>query len=208
MTDEAIRKLEAEGQAALAELFDENRERLRRMVDMRLDPRVARRIDPSDVLQEAFLDAVKGLDQYVQGSPMSFFLWLRLVTGQRLMQIHRYHLGAQRRDSRREVPIDRPAIPSANSFCMSGMLLGRLTSPSLAACRDELRVQLQEAIDAMEPIEREILCLRHYEELSNQEVAEELGISIQAASKRYIRALEKLRGQLSAMPGFEDYLTG
>lgn len=207
MNEKAIQRLEAEGQAALAELFDQNRQRLRRMVDVRLDPRVARRVDPSDILQDAFLDAAKGLDRFVAEAPMSLFLWLRLVTGQRLMQIHRYHLGAQRRDSRREIPIDRPAMPSANSFCMSSVLLGRLTSPSLAAHRSELRTQLQKAIDAMEPVEREILCLRHYEELTNREAAEELGISIQAASKRYVRALEKLRSQLSSIPGLSDYVS-
>jgi RNA polymerase sigma-70 factor (ECF subfamily) len=184
------------GQAALAEAFMDYRERLRRMVQLRLDRRVAARVDPSDVLQDAYLDASQQLDQYVARPPMSLFLWLRFLTGQRLMAIHRQHLGAQKRDARQEVALHRPAMPEADSMSLSCGLLGQVTSPSMAAFRGELQVRLQETVDRLDPLDREILALRHYEELTNQEAAWELGITPAAASKRYIRALERLKAVL------------
>lgn len=174
----------------------EHRQRLRRMVDLRLDRRVAARVDPSDILQEAYLDASRQLEQYLANPPMSLFLWLRFLTGQRLMAIHRQHLGTQKRDPRHEVTLQRRIAPEVDSLSLSFGLLGRMTSPSMAAMRQELQVCLQEAIDRLEPLDREILALRHYEELTNQETAEELAITPAAASKRYIRALERLRTAL------------
>ena len=173
------------------------RERLRRMVQLRLDRRVAARVDPSDVLQDAFMDASQQLDQYVARPPMPLFLWLRFLTGQRLMAIHRQHLGAQKRDARQEVALNRPAMPEADSLSLSCGLLGQVTSPSMAAFRGELQVRLQETVDRLDPLDREILALRHYEELTNQEAAWELGITPAAASKRYIRALERLKAVLA-----------
>ncbi len=186
------------GQAALAEVFMSHRQRLRRMVDLRLDRRVAARIDPSDVLQETYLDAARQLEQYVAEPPMSLFLWLRFLTGQRLMAIHRQHLGVQKRDAKQEVAIERP---EADSQSLSCSLIGRLTSPSMAAMRVELQICFQVAVDGLEPLDRDILALRHYEELTNQEAADELGITPAAASKRYIRALERLRAALMTAPG-------
>ena len=190
------------GQAALAEAFMDHRDRLRRMVHLRMDRRVAGRVDPSDVLQETYLDASRQLDQYLAGPPMSLFLWLRFLTGQRLMAIHRQHLGAQKRDARQEIALHRGAMPEADSLSLSCGLLGGLTSPSMAAIRVEMQVRLQELVDSLDPLDREILALRHYEELTNQEAAEELGITPAAASKRYIRALERLRAAMGRMPGF------
>lgn len=189
------------GQSALAEAFMEHRERLRRMVQLRMDRRVSGRVDPSDVLQEAFLDASRQLDQYLVDRPMSLFLWLRFLTGQRLMAIHRQHLGVQKRDARQETSLHRPAMPEADSLSLSFGLFGAMTSPSMAAIRGEMQAQLQAVVDGLDPLDREILALRHYEELSNQETAEELGITTAAASKRYIRALERLRAALSHVPG-------
>ena len=179
----------------------ENRERLRRMVHLRLDRRVAGRVDASDVLQETFLDASRQLDQYLVDRPMSLFLWLRFLTGQRLMAIHRQHLGAQKRDARQEMSLHRASMPEADSLSLSFGLLGAITSPSMAAIREEMQAQLQAVVDSLDPLDREILALRHYEELSNQETAEELGITTAAASKRYIRALERLRAALARVPG-------
>ena len=193
-----IEQLQRGGQTALADVFMGHRERLRRMVYLRLDRRVAGRVDPSDILQEAYLDASRQLDQYVANPPMSLFLWLRFLTGQRLMAIHRQHLGAQKRDARHEVGLYRRVAPEVDSVSLSFGLLGRLTSPSMAAMRQEMQLCLQEAIDRLDPLDREILALRHYEELTNQETAEELGITPAAASKRYIRALERLRAALEA----------
>jgi RNA polymerase sigma-70 factor, ECF subfamily len=190
-------QLRQQGQAALAAAFMGHRERLRRMVQLRIDRRVAGRVDPSDVLQETFLEASRQFDQYQANPPMPVFLWLRLLAGQRLMAIHRQHLGAQKRDARQEIGLHRDAMPEADSLSLSCSLLGAVTSPSMAAMRLEMRGQLQAVIDGLEPLDREILALRHYEELTNQEAAEELGIAAAAASKRYIRALERLKMALS-----------
>jgi RNA polymerase sigma-70 factor (ECF subfamily) len=193
--------LQQGGQVALASAFMDHRGRLRRMVELRLDRRVAGRVDPSDVLQEAYMDASRQLDSYLAHRPMSLFVWLRFLTGQRLMAIHRQHLGAQKRDAKQEVSLQRPAIPQADSMSLAGRLLGQITSPSVAAMRVELQARLQQLVDSLEPLDREILALRHYEELTNQEAAEELCITPAAASKRYIRALERLKALLVQEPG-------
>jgi RNA polymerase sigma-70 factor (ECF subfamily) len=172
------------------------------MVDLRLDRRVAARVDASDVLQETYLDASRQLEQYVAQRPMPLFLWLRFLTGQRLMAIHRQHLGTQKRDAKQEVALHRTAAPEVDSQSLSCSLIGRMTSPSMAAIRVEVQVRFQDAIDGLEPLDREILALRHYEELTNQEAADELAITAAAASKRYIRALERLRSALMTAPGF------
>jgi RNA polymerase sigma-70 factor (ECF subfamily) len=190
-------------QDALSQLFGMYRERLRRMVRLRLDRRLQGRIDPSDVLQEAWLDASKRATEYAGRPDMPFFLWLRLLTGQRLLILHRQHLGTQMRDAGQEVSLYHGALPEASSASLAQQLLGRFTSVSQAAIRAELQLRLQEAINSLDPIDREILALRHFEELSNSETAQVLGIQKSAASNRYIRALKRLRDVLKSMPGFD-----
>lgn len=190
---------------ALATLFERYRPRLFQMVRIRLHPRLQGRIDPSDVLQEAYLDIVEQFPNYVQKrSSMSPFIWLRLVTGQRLARIHRMHLGAEMRDAGREISIHRGAFPRATSISIAAQLLGRLTSVSQAVVRAEMRAKLQEAVNAMDEIDREIIALRHFEELTNREVAELLNLSKSATSNRYIRALARLQQILQDIPGFMD----
>ncbi|MGA2032332.1 MAG: sigma-70 family RNA polymerase sigma factor [Thermoguttaceae bacterium] len=200
--------LQRGGQAALAETFMGHRERLRRMVQLRLDHRIAGRIDASDVLQDAYLDASRQLDRYLAHLPMSPFLWLRFLTGQRLMAIHRQHLGVQKRDARQEVALGRPAAPEVDSVSLSCGLLAQVTSPSMAVMRMEMQASVQELVDGLDPLDREVLALRHYEELTNQEVAEELGITTAAASKRYIRALERLKAALGTRAGDGSRVSG
>ena len=190
------------GPDALAALFMQHRERLKRMIHVRLDRRVAGRIDPSDVLQEAYMDASRRLEEYLAKPSMPLFLWLRFLTGQRLMAIHRRHLGTQKRDPRQEVALGRGGMPRADSASLSIELLGRLTTPSRAAMRGEMQARLEDMLTRLDPLDREILALRHYEELTNNETAEELGVTPAAASKRYIRALERLRAVLASVPGF------
>ena len=122
------------------------------------------------------------------------------MTGQRLLQVHRRHLGAAMRDAGREVSLYRGALPQASSASLAAQLLGRLTSASQAAVRAEMQVQLQEALNGMDPIDREVLALRHFEELSNGEAAEVLGLSKTAASNRYVRALGRLKESWRASP--------
>jgi RNA polymerase sigma-70 factor (ECF subfamily) len=184
---------------AMGELFGRFRDRLRVMVRLRMDRRLQGRVDPSDVLQEAFLEASQRIADFAQKKPMPFFLWLRFLTAQRLLIVHRRHLGAKMRDAGGEVSIYRGAMPEATSVSLAAQLLGRLTSPDGAAMRAELQLQLQQALNGMDPIDREVLTLRHFEELNNNEVAEVLGVSKTAASNRYVRALRRLREALEAM---------
>ncbi len=197
-----LARLQQGDQLALAELFARHRDRLGRMVAFRLDERLRGRVAASDVLQEAYIDALKRLPHYQAEPGMPFFLWLRWVTVQRLIEVHRQHLGARIRDAGREVSIDRGESPEASSARMVE-LIGDLTSPSQAAQRAETMGQLQQALDGLEPMDREVLALRHFEELSNQETAAVLGIQPAAASKRYVRALERLREALAGLTDFD-----
>jgi RNA polymerase sigma-70 factor (ECF subfamily) len=200
---EAARLQQAAGgdQQAWASLLDAHRARLRRMVALRLDRRLQGRIDPSDVIQEAYLDATAGLPEFVEKAEMPFFLWLRWLTGMKLNAIHRKHLNCQVRDAAREVSIDQGPWPQATSAALAAQLLGRQTSASDVAIRLERKARLREALEAMDPLDREVLILRHFEELTNAEAAQTLEIQGSAASKRYIRALRKLKDILSARPG-------
>jgi RNA polymerase sigma-70 factor (ECF subfamily) len=189
---------------ALAELFTRYRKRLRQMIRLRLDHRLASRVDPSDVLQEAYLDVVQQFPAYQRRRPMPFFLWLRLVSGQRLQRVHRQHLGTAMRDAGREVSLYRGALPEASSESLAAQLMGRMTSASEALVKAELQLQLQAALNNMKTLDREIIALRHFEELSNAEAAEVLGLSKAAAANRYIRALARLQKILQNIPGFLD----
>src|SRR5262245_20029910 len=178
---------------ALAALFDRYRDRLRHMVRLRLDRRLAGRLDTSDVIQEAYLEADKRFAEYLRDPAIPVFLWLRLVTGQKLTDLHRHHLGARMRDAGMEVSLHRGALPQASSVSLAELLLGRLTSPTRAAQRAEMQLRLQEALNNMDAIDREVLVLRHFEELTNAEAAQALGLEKTAASNRYIRALKRLK---------------
>ncbi|HUE69933.1 MAG TPA: sigma-70 family RNA polymerase sigma factor [Pirellulaceae bacterium] len=195
-----VERIAAGDQAALAGVFQQYRSRLRRMVQLRLDRRLQGRVDPSDVLQEAFLDISRRAVEYAQRADMPFFLWLRMMTGQKLLEVHRRHLGTQSRDAGREISLCQ-SYPEVNSHLLASQLLGHFTSASHAAMRAEQQVRLEEILNNMEPIDREILTLRHFEELSNSEVAQVLEISKSAASNRYIRALMRLKDHLSDQSG-------
>jgi RNA polymerase sigma-70 factor (ECF subfamily) len=200
-SDELLRRAGDGDADALAELFARHRDQLRRMVRLRMDRRLQGRVDPSDVLQEAQLEVFRRAAEYAADPRLPPFLWLRLITGQRLSALHRRHLGAQRRNAGQEIALHRGPMPQATSLSLAEMLLGRLTSPTQAAQRAEVRLMLQEALNGMDPIDREVLTLRHFEELTNAEVAQVLGLTKTAASNRYIRALERLREILAGVPG-------
>lgn len=189
---------------ALGEFIAQHRERLCRMVRLRLDRRLQGRIDPDDVLQEAFVHAARHLGRYGADPKMPPFLWLRFLTLQRLQTLHRLHLGAKCREAGREVSLFNGSLPAADSRSLAAQLLGRLTSPSRAAIRAEVQIKIQDAINAMEPLDREILALRHFEELNNGEIATVLGIHKAAASNRYIRALRRLKDILAPALGMLD----
>ena len=181
---------------AAAILFERHRRQLRRMVQLRMDRRLRGRVDESDVLQEAFIDfAGKVRDRDPDQMPLH--LWLRLITGERLLQIHRRHLDVQARAVGQEVSLHHGPMPEASSISLAENLLGKHTSPSLRAVRGEIRDRVQELLNSMDPTDREVLVLRHFEDLRNEDVAKLLGLKASAASNRYLRALERLRVVLS-----------
>ncbi len=193
-------RLQAGDTLALGELFSRYRDRLGRMVQFRLDGRLRGRVATSDVLQEAYIDALKRLPHYHATEGMPFLIWLRWVTMQRLVEVHRQHLGARMRDAGREVSLGPGGSLAASSEKIAEFM-GDLTSPSQAAERAEAMDQLRVALDGLEPADREVLALRHFEELSNLEAAAVLGIQPAAASKRYVRALERLKGAMEKLQG-------
>jgi RNA polymerase sigma-70 factor (ECF subfamily) len=201
-TDDLLRRAKAGDEAALGALFVHYRDRLRKMVRLRLDRRLSGRIDASDVLQDAYLDIARRFPEYAAAPTVPFYIWLRSLTGQRLVDLHRRHLGAEMRDAGREVSLYRGALPTASSASLAQQLLAGLTSPTQAAIREEMLLRLQEALNSMDPIDREVVVLRHFEELSNAEAAEVLGVEPAAASKRYIQAIRRLKAILDAVPGF------
>jgi RNA polymerase sigma-70 factor (ECF subfamily) len=200
-TDRLLRQA-AEGDAqSWGALLERHRKRLRRMVALRLDRRLQGRLDASDVIQEAFLEASARLPEYAQKPALPFFLWLRFLTGQKMVELHRHHLGAQMRDAGREISLYHGPLPLASSAELAAQLLGHDTRPSEAAIRAERKVRLQEALNSMDPLDREVLALRHFEQLDNAETAQVLGLGESAASKRYLRALKRLKDVLTSLPG-------
>jgi RNA polymerase sigma-70 factor (ECF subfamily) len=194
-------RLRSGDEQALGELFGLYRERLWRMLSVRLDPRLASRVDPDDVLQEAFLDVARRVGEYLDNPSVPFYVWLRFLTVQRMHMVQRVHLGSQMRDVEREATLPQDGRALASSESMAGQLVSHMTSPSQAAIRHELQGRLRAALDEMDPLDREVLALRHYEELANHEVAEVLGITPDAASKRHLRALKRLKDILTDQAG-------
>src|SRR5437868_14506571 len=189
---------------AFRELFARYRDRLKRMVHLRLSRRLQGRVDDSDVLQEASLEVARRLKEYAQAPGLPFFLWLRHLTGLKLVEVHRRHLGTQLRDADREVTLHRGGLPEADSVSLAAQLLGKLTTPSQAAIKAETRLYVQEALNSMDPLDREVLALKHFEQLSTSEIAEVLGMSKAGAGSRYLRAIKRLREVLAQIPGFME----
>lgn len=198
---EFLERLKENPEGVLADEYDRYRDRLWRIVNFRLDQRLLGRVDADDILQEAYLDAATRIEHYLNDPATTFFIWLRTIVGQTLIDVHRRHLGAQKRDVRREAKQKRRVFSASTSFQIADVLLGDLTSPSQAALKEELARQLHEALESMNEIDREILVLRHFEELSNLEASEVLEIEPKTASMRYFRALTRLRSILVQIPG-------
>ncbi|MFL5243866.1 MAG: sigma-70 family RNA polymerase sigma factor [Gemmataceae bacterium] len=199
--DHLLERARAGEESALNDIFTLYQDRLRRMVDMRMDRRLQGRIDSADVVQDAFMEVAQRLNDYLKEPRLPLLLWLRLVVGERLMKLHRHHLGAQMRDAGLEVSLYREALPAASSAALAAHLLGKYTSPTRAAVRAERMLRVQEALNTLNPVDREILSLRHFEQLTRAEAAQSLGIEEAAAAKRYVRALKRLKDVLAGMPG-------
>ena len=204
--DEAeLLKQAADGDGdALGQLLERHRARLQRIVELRLDQRVQSRVNASDVLQEAFIEAAQRLREYLQNPEVPFFVWLRFLANQRLAQLHRHHLGRKTRSAGREVSIDQAGFSPFSSQILAAQLVGQLSSASSTLQKAELRKHLQDVLAGLEPVDREILTLRHFEQLTNSECAQVLNLSPTAASNRYIRAVERLRAVLSGDQDFQS----
>ncbi|MCO6455526.1 MAG: sigma-70 family RNA polymerase sigma factor [Pirellulaceae bacterium] len=187
------------GVQALATLFSKHQHRLQRLVKFRLDRRLWGRVDVSDVLQDAFMAASRRLPSYLNQPSVPFYVWFRQITLQVLTDIHRFHLGAKMRSAGVEVSIRLEPLTQASSLSLAAHLVDSLTSPSGAVEREESLQELRRALDSMDSMDREVLALRHFEELGNNEVAQILGIQVTAASMRYVRALKRLREILSVI---------
>ena len=191
-------------EAAAQQLFALHRDRLKRMIHLRLSRRLQGRVDDSDVLQETYVDVSRRLAEYAADPKLPFYLWLRHMAGLKLAELHRRHLGTQLRDADREVTLHRGALPEADSMSLAAHLLGQLTTPSQAAIKAETRLTVQDALNNMDPIDREVLALKHFEQLSTSEIADVLGMSKAGAGSRYLRAIKRLKEILSQIPGFLD----
>jgi RNA polymerase sigma-70 factor (ECF subfamily) len=181
---------------ALDRLLDRHRLHLARSIELRLDRRVRNRVDPADILQEAMMEASRRITDWAGEEEIPFRMWLRVIARQKVIDVHRRHLDAAVRDVRRE-----DAGLLATSVDAAARLLAQRTSPSSAAARAEERAMLESALALLDPTDREILVSRHVEQLRNQDVARELGIDAKAASKRYVRALARLREALKGLSG-------
>lgn len=181
---------------AWGQLLDSFRPRLRAMIELRMHSMIRGRVDASDIIQEAMMDASQRLPEFLDNPSVPFFVWLRVLTGQRLAAAHRRNLGTKARDASREISIFRQPYAAATSAAIASQLIGQLTSPSNLAIQEEQRLRLQRALDDLPQIDREILVLRHFEELSNGETAAVLGLRPTAANNRYIRALCRLKSIL------------
>ena len=168
------------------------------MIALRIDPRLRGRVDPEDVMQEVFVEATERLDYYREHRPMSFFVWLRFLAGQKLDQAHRFHLGTQKRDAGKEVRLQAGGGPEASSVVLaSAIVASRQLTPSRIMSREEQQQHLIGVLDSLQPNDREILLMRHFEQLTNSEAAEILGLSAPGASLRYVRATARLKEALA-----------
>jgi RNA polymerase sigma-70 factor (ECF subfamily) len=191
----ALRRAEDRGRA-LADLFERHRERLLRMVRLRMDPALRARLGASDVLQDAYLELARRVDEYAERPALPAFLWMRFVTAERILKAHRFHARAGKRAVGRQVPLGARGALTASTDSIAEAFLARDTSPTQGADRGERRERVLSALGRLKPADREMIALRHFEGLTAAEAAREVGIGVEAATKRYLRALERLRDVL------------
>jgi RNA polymerase sigma-70 factor (ECF subfamily) len=202
-TNRLLRRVSVQDGKALEELFGRHSERLRKMIRLRLDRRIRDRFTSSAVLQEVYRDACNRIDEYMTNPQQSIFLWLRQLTGERIQALHRQYLGARVLDGGRDFSIYRGASPEVNSVSLAAQLIGN-RAVNQSAVRADLLLRLQDALNSMDPLDREILGMCHFEELRDAEVAAILNIDKTAAALHYVKALKRLKEILKSVPGFFD----
>jgi RNA polymerase sigma-70 factor (ECF subfamily) len=181
--------------AARQQLVVRHRQRLRQMIAVRMDPRLGRRLDPSDVVQEVLTQAWQELDDYLQARPLPFYPWLRQLAWQRLVKLHRHHIRAKKRSVDREAEDDM-ALSGASVLALADRLLAKGASPSSRVVREEIYLRVREALERLPERDRELLVMRYLEQLSTHEIAAILGVSDGAMRTRHVRAMERLRDLL------------
>ncbi len=191
----------AQGNVQLCERLDRHRERLRKIVAATMDQRLHARLDASDVIQETFLEAMARIEEYRAEPRVSLFVWLRFLAKQRLAILYRQHVLAQVRDVRREVSMQRESNCDSTARALAAQVAARLTTASATLRKKELQCQIQSALGKLDDKSREMLILRHFEQLTNQETSEVLQISTTAACNRYVRAIERLKRMLFDVAG-------
>jgi RNA polymerase sigma-70 factor (ECF subfamily) len=203
-TQELLDQARNGGAAAVERLLAQHREPVRRMIDLRLDPAIAARVDASDVVQDVLLEASRRLDSYLANPAMPFHLWLRHIAKDHLIDAHRRHRLARRRGVDREQPLVPAALAGQSSVDLAGQLMDPERTPASAAIQHEMERRLHQAITELDEADREVILMRHFEQLSNQEVATVLGLSEAAASMRYLRAMRRLRALLEPGRGADE----
>ncbi len=188
-------------QDQLPQLFEAFRHRLRTLVEVRIDRRIRARVDASDILQEAFVDAVRRFPEYQKDGKMTPYLWFRFLTLQQLTLAHRRHLGVKARAAGREQRINDNYQSGIDSSAMAFCLVGNESTPSAKFTRAEETLKLTEVLESLEPLDREVLALRHFEQLQHSEIAAELNLTVAAVASRYRRALKKVGQALRVHEG-------
>jgi RNA polymerase sigma-70 factor (ECF subfamily) len=186
--------------AARNQLLERHREALRRMIALRMDPMIGRRVDASDIVQDVLVEADRRLADYLEKARMPFHLWLRHLARDRLIDAHRMHRVAARRSTDREQPLERSATGARSSLDLAGFIVDRELTPAAAATHHELEQRFQAAVESLDETDREVILMRHFEQLSNSEVAQSLDLSEAAAGMRYLRAMRRLRERLQEPP--------
>jgi RNA polymerase sigma-70 factor (ECF subfamily) len=192
-TQQLLAAVRAGDATARNQLLERHREALRRMIALRMDPRLAPRVDASDIVQDVLVEANRRLSDYLAKAGMPFHLWLRHLAKDRMIDAHRMHRGAARRSLDREQALDRPANDEHSAFDLAAMIRDRDLTPAAAATHHELEQRFQAAVEQLEDTDREVILMRHFEQLSNGEVAQALELSDAAAGMRYLRAMRRLR---------------
>jgi RNA polymerase sigma-70 factor (ECF subfamily) len=200
-TNRLLERVASTGGQSLEELFARHRERLRKMVRLRLDRRLRGQFSSAAVLQEVYREACRQIGEYLANPTPPVFLWLRLLTGRVLQALHRQHLGAHFLDAGQDFSLFRGALPEVNSVSLAAQLIGERL-PNQAAARADMLLRLQDALNGMDSLDREVLALCHFEELRDAEVAAVLRIDEDTVTMHYVRALKRLKKILQNVPGF------
>jgi RNA polymerase sigma-70 factor (ECF subfamily) len=195
-TQELLKQAGGGDADAVNQLLDRHRVSLRQLVKMRLDRAIARRVDASDVVQDVLLEASRRLDDYIKDARLPFHLWLRQLAKDRIIDMHRRHRGAQRRSVDREQACTAANLPQGSTYDLAAQLCDPELTPAAANIRKELESRFAAAVEQLDEADRDVILMRHFEQLGNSEVAQALGISQPAAGMRYLRALRKLRAVL------------